>query len=116
MLFRSKQIDCVLNRLATAGYLLPPKCHLITHKESSSNDWCSPVLTKPLATFKPNTRSELMTNESHNSEEPQGFIVSNGDLSKGFYFYGVFKTYEEAFKYGKENFDYSGFIVHELHK
>ena len=45
-----------------------------------------------------------------------GFIVSNGDLSKGFYFHGAFKTYEEAFKYGKENFDYSGFIVHELHK
>lgn len=50
------------------------------------------------------------------TDEQNGFIVSNGDLSKGFYFFGVFKTYDEAYRYGKENFDQSGFIIHELHK
>ena len=44
------------------------------------------------------------------------YLVCNGDVDMGFRFYGVFDTYEEATKFGKENFDYSGFIVHELHK
>ena len=41
------------------------------------------------------------------------YIVSNGDISKGFRFYGAFDTYEEAFDWGLTNFE-SGFVVSEL--
>ncbi len=41
------------------------------------------------------------------------YIVSKGDISKGFRFYGVFDTYEEAFDWGLTNFEL-GFVVSEL--
>jgi hypothetical protein len=41
------------------------------------------------------------------------YIVSKGDISNGFRFYGAFDTYEQAFDWGLTNFE-SGFVVSEL--
>ena len=45
----------------------------------------------------------------------QKFLVCNGDMDIGFRFFGVFDSYEEAFYFGKSNFDYSGFTVVRMH-
>ena len=41
------------------------------------------------------------------------YIVSSGDISKGFRFYGTFDTHEEAFDWGLIHFE-SGFVISEL--
>lgn len=42
------------------------------------------------------------------------WFVCNGDLLRGHTFYGVFDTIEDAFAWGTDNFEVSGFYVAEL--
>ena len=42
------------------------------------------------------------------------YIVSSGDISKGFRFFGVFESHEKAMSYGVLDLGESGFIISEL--
>ena len=42
------------------------------------------------------------------------YIVSSGDISKGFRFFGVFESHEKAMSYGVLALGESGFIISEL--
>jgi len=46
--------------------------------------------------------------------KPVKYIVINGTPTNGFNFYGVFKSYDKATVWGKDNFEESGFVVAEL--